>query len=91
MQTAMNIAPRSRLRAGDWVQVRTKEEILATLDANGRLEELPFMPEMLPYCGKRMRVGKRAHKTCDPAAWHRRQEDGEYRPPGEYSLQWISP
>lgn len=67
MQTAMNITPRSRLRAGDWVQVRTREEILATLDANGRLEELPFMPEMLPYCGKRMRVGKRAHKTCDPA------------------------
>src|SRR5262249_17957767 len=28
---------------------------------------LPFMPEMLRYCGKTMRVGKRAHKTCDPA------------------------
>src|SRR5262245_24214268 len=56
-----------RLRAGDWVQVRTKEEILSTLDAKGRLDELPFMPEMLRYCGKTMRVGKRAHKTCDPA------------------------
>src|SRR5262245_34714963 len=56
-----------RLRAGDWVQVRTKEEILRTLDAKGRLDELPFMPEMLRYCGKTMRVGKRAHKTCDPA------------------------
>src|ERR1700736_2306752 len=67
MQSAMNVISRSRLRAGDWVQVRTKEEILATLDSNGRLEELPFMPEMLPYCGKKMRVGKRAHKTCDPA------------------------
>jgi len=55
------------LRAGDWVQVRTKEEILRTLDAKGRLDELPFMPEMLRYCGKIMRVGKRAHKTCDPA------------------------
>ena len=38
-----------------------------TLDANGRLDELPFMPEMLRYCGARMMVGKRAHKTCDPA------------------------
>lgn len=55
------------LRAGEWVQVRTKEEILSTLDANGRLDELPFMPEMLRYCGKTIRVSKRAHKTCDPA------------------------
>jgi hypothetical protein len=39
---------------------------LATLDANGTLEGLPFMPEMLEYCGKRLRVSKRAHKTCDP-------------------------
>ena len=55
------------LKAGEWVQVRSKEEILATLDANGRLDEMPFMPEMLKYCGARMMVGKRAHKTCDPA------------------------
>ena len=69
MPAAMNnaAAPPLRLRAGEWVQVRTKEEILATLDANGRLDELPFMPEMLRYCGMTMRVGKRAHKTCDPA------------------------
>jgi hypothetical protein len=37
------------------------------LDANGRLDELPFMPEMLQYCGMTMKVGARAHKTCDPA------------------------
>ncbi len=55
------------LRAGEWVQVRTKEEVLSTLDANGRLDELPFMPEMLRYCGMKMQVSKRAHKTCDPA------------------------
>ena len=55
------------LRAGEWVQVRTKEEILSTLDASGRLDELPFMPEMLQYCGMKIRVSKRAHKTCDPA------------------------
>jgi len=69
MQTAMSKAftRPPRLRAGEWVQVRTKVEILATLDANGRLDELPFMPEMLQYCGMTMRVCKRAHKTCDPA------------------------
>ena len=54
------------LKAGDWVEVRSKEEILATLDKNGRLDELPFMPEMFAYCGQRVRVSKRAHKTCDP-------------------------
>jgi hypothetical protein len=59
--------PSSRLCAGEWVQVRTREEILGTLDANGRLDELPFMPEMLQYCGMKLKVGKRAHKTCDPA------------------------
>lgn len=53
------------LRAGDWVEVRSKDEILATLDAQGRLDELPFMPEMFRYCGQRFEVMARAHKTCD--------------------------
>jgi hypothetical protein len=53
------------LRAGEWVEVRSKDEILATLDENGRLDGLPFMPEMVGFCGKRFRVWKRAHKTCD--------------------------
>jgi hypothetical protein len=52
-------------RAGEWIEVRSKEEILATLDKNGRLDELPFMPQMFDYCGRRLRVFKRAHKTCD--------------------------
>ena len=47
--------------------MRSKDEILGTLDKDARLEELPFMPEMLRYCGQRFRVHKRAHKTCDPA------------------------
>jgi hypothetical protein len=53
------------LRVGDWIEVRSKEEILATLDKDGRLEGMPFMPEMFAYCGKRFRVFKRAHKGCD--------------------------
>jgi len=54
-----------RSRAGDWVEVRSKEEILKTLDKNGRMEGLPFMPQMFQYCGQRFKVFKRAHKTCD--------------------------
>jgi len=53
------------LKSGEWVQVRTREEILSTLDKNGQLDQLPFMPSMFQYCGKRMRVYKTAHKTCD--------------------------
>ncbi len=53
-------------RAGDWVEVRSLSEILSTLDGKGRLEGLPFMMEMVPYCGKRFRIVKSAHKTCDP-------------------------
>jgi len=52
-------------RTGDWVEVRSKEEILHTLDVKGRLDGLPFMPQMFQYCGQRFRVYKRAHKTCD--------------------------
>src|SRR5262245_45015436 len=56
----------SELRANEYVEVRSKEEILATLDEHGQLEGLPFMPEMFEFCGKQYRVFKRAHKTCDP-------------------------
>jgi hypothetical protein len=52
-------------RAGDWVQIKSKEEILRSLDTDGRLDDLPFMPQMFDYCGQRFRVVKRAHKTCD--------------------------
>jgi hypothetical protein len=65
------------LKAGEWVEVRSREEILATLDADGRLENLPFMPEMLQYSGQRLRVFKRADKTCEyTQAWSiRRMKD----------------
>ncbi|WP_327108450.1 hypothetical protein [Nonomuraea glycinis] len=53
------------LRVGDLVEVRGEEEILATLDERGELESLPFMPEMLRFCGRRMTVHKVAHKLCD--------------------------
>ena len=53
------------LSAGDWVQVRSNEEILATLDANGRLDGMPFMPQMFKWCGQPFQVFSRAHNTCD--------------------------
>jgi hypothetical protein len=53
----------SHFRPGDWVEVRSWPEILATLDVQGRLENLPFMPEMVQYCGRRFRVFRRAEKV----------------------------
>lgn len=53
------------LNGGIWVEVRSKQEILATLDSSGRLDNMPFMPEMLEYCGQRFQVLKSAYKSCD--------------------------
>lgn len=54
-----------RLRVGDVIEVRSPEEILATLDENGELGCLPFMPEMLRFCNRRMTVHKVATKLCN--------------------------
>src|SRR4029453_4446308 len=53
------------LRIGELVEVRSVDEILATLDTRGGLKALPFMPEMLKYSGSRFRVSRRAIKLCD--------------------------
>jgi hypothetical protein len=58
---------RQKPKVGDWVEVRSKEEILRTLDDKAQLDGMPFMPEMFQFCGKRFQVYKRAHKTCDTA------------------------
>lgn len=53
-----------KLRPGDLVEVKSADEVLQTLDDDGALDRLPFMPEMIPFCGKRFRVSLRAVKTC---------------------------
>ena len=65
IRAASSAAGRLGLRVGELVEVRSQEEILATLDERGELDSLPFMPEMLQYCGKRFTVYKVAHKLCD--------------------------
>lgn len=55
---------RHKFRAGARVVVRSPEEILSTLDPDGTLHGVPFMPEMLDWCGKSFRVERRAEKTC---------------------------
>lgn len=67
----------SRFHTGDVVQIRSKEEILATLDENGCLDGMPFMPEMLQFCGEQFHVDAVAHKTCETAkrTWKGRRLD----------------
>ena len=51
-------------KPGDLVEVRSAAEIMATLDPDGKLDGLPFMPEMLAFSGRRLHVSKRADDTC---------------------------
>lgn len=64
----MNESHQLDLRRGEWVEVRSTVEILATLDEHGTLDGMPFMPEMLAFCGKKFTVRSRADSTCDTVA-----------------------
>jgi len=55
-QLSLNLQP------GELVEVRSEKEIFATLDHEGKLRGLNFIPEMRKYCGKRFRVFKRLEK-----------------------------
>jgi hypothetical protein len=50
------------LQPGEWVQVKTEAEILATLDKGGKNRGLLFTNEMRSYFGKRLRVFKRVER-----------------------------
>jgi hypothetical protein len=54
----------ARLWHGNLVEVKTPDEIIQTLDAEGALDHLPFMPEMLEFCGRRFRVSRQALTVC---------------------------
>jgi hypothetical protein len=53
------------LQPGELVEVRSKEEIIATLDKTQRNRGLWFDAEMLPYCGGIYRVLRRVHRIVD--------------------------
>jgi len=61
--------------AGDVVVVRDAAEITATLDAENKLEGLPFTTEQHAFCGMTLRVLYRAHKTCVDSVGIRRMEN----------------
>jgi hypothetical protein len=56
------IREKLNLKQGDLVEVRSAKEILATLDSRFKLRGLTFTPEMMKFCGKRLRVYKKLDK-----------------------------
>lgn len=50
------------LQVGEIVEVKSLKEILQTLDRRGWNRGLHFAPEMIPYCGRRLRVAARADR-----------------------------
>ena len=52
------------LSRGQLVQVHELADILATLDTDGKLDGLPFMPEMAALCGQTFRVKRQVERTC---------------------------
>ena len=53
------------LQPGELVQVRSPEEIQATLDDHGHHRGLSFDREMLRYCGRTLRVKARVNRLID--------------------------
>ena len=56
IQVVLNLQP------GELVEVRSEEEILATLDKRGNFQGMTFLPEMRQFCGKKFRVFKRLER-----------------------------
>ena len=50
------------LQPGEWVEVRSAEEIFDTLDERGKLKGLGFNLEMIEFCGRRFKVYKRVNR-----------------------------
>lgn len=69
LQTPKHAPPQPlNLQPGEWVEVRSPEEIQATLNARGANLGLVFAgAEMLPACGKRYRVRRRINRIIDEA------------------------
>lgn len=53
------------LKPGELVQIRSAQEIAATLDAGGRSRGMWFDREMMVYCGRTARVRRRVERFID--------------------------
>jgi len=65
--------PSLSLMVGDLVRVRSKEQIMQTLDENKKLEGCVFMEEMWQYCGSEYKVIKKVDHFFDEAKFRMRR------------------
>jgi hypothetical protein len=65
MESTKTFGESLNLSAGDAVRVRSKDEILATLDSEGKLKGCSFVGEMWKYCGTTQKVLKPLHRFVD--------------------------
>jgi len=61
------ISPLFFIKVGDIVKIRSKEQILQTLDEGNKLDGCYFMDEMRQYCGGKYKVIKRVKFFFDEA------------------------
>ncbi|HTP02649.1 MAG TPA: hypothetical protein VMJ64_14835 [Anaerolineales bacterium] len=60
-----SVADAPVLARGDLVRVRSREEIIASLDPFGELKGCAFLPQMFDYCGTEQRVFRVMQKFMD--------------------------
>ena len=53
------------LQPGELVRVKSKEEIVKTLDTHNANRGMSFDGEMVPYCGREARVLRRVEQIID--------------------------
>lgn len=75
MNSGMSV---SKFYRNQLVEVRSSDEILQTLDSEGKLDGLPFMPEMAAYCGTQIRVHRRSDRTCVAGMGFRRMKSAVF-------------
>ena len=63
--TAKEFAQDTSFKTGDWVRVRSREEIAATLDPFNELKGCAFLESMYQFCGTQQRVFKTMQRFLD--------------------------
>jgi hypothetical protein len=63
--TAKSSAPAITFQVGEWVRVRSEEEIRSTLDPFKELKGCAFLENMVQYCGTRQHVLKVMQRFLD--------------------------
>ncbi len=85
------------LEPGDRVQVKSVDEIAATLDEEGKFEGLAYIPALMDrYCGRTYTVRKRAVRFFDERNWRMVKvknvvllDEVYCEPPGHIDCDWA--